>query len=88
MEFTVINSGDMEFTPRGRKSSASPELIAALKALKAGQALRLDSLKVSATDRKGKARVSARIRAAAKAATRDIEIRWTRDGVPQVALAK
>lgn len=84
MDFTVISSDEMDFVPRGRKSTVAPELVKAIAGLKGKQALRLDSLRAS--ERKDKARVSAQIRTAAKQAKQDVIIRWTRTGIPQVAL--
>jgi hypothetical protein len=66
-------------------------LIAALGALTAGQALRLDSLAVKVTGdaktiRRDRARVSAQVRSAAKAAGVTVAIHWSRAGIPQVTV--
>ena len=90
--FEVIGSDEMEVTPRGRKSQASPSLVKALRELRAGSALRLSSYSVPSkgdpkTVRKDRMRVSARIRSAAKAADVSVLIRWSPAGIPQVTLA-
>jgi hypothetical protein len=82
VEFQVIKADEMEVTPRGRKSSVSPDLIKAISRLKAGEALKVSAYK--ATSKKDKGRVSARIRQAAKAAGVSVKIFWTLAGVPQV----
>ena len=90
-DFTIIQADEMEFTPRGRKSNADPKLIAALGELTAGTALRLDSLAVKVTGdaktiRRDRARVSAQVRSAAKAAGVTVAIHWSRAGIPQVTV--
>lgn len=90
--FEIIGSDEMETTPRGRKSQASPALVKALRDLRAGSALRLSSYSVPSkgdpkTVRKDRMRVSARIRSAAKAAEVSVLIRWSPAGIPQVTLA-
>lgn len=90
-DFTIIPAGEMDFTPRGRKSKADPKLVAALASLDRKSAIRLDALAVKATGdakqvRKDRARISARVRAAAKAAGVRVRIAWSPAGVPQVEL--
>ena len=82
MEFQVIKADEMEVTPRGRKSTVSPELVKAIAKLGPKDALVLNGM--TATTKKDKARVSAQIRGAAKQAKREVGIRWSRAGVPQV----
>jgi hypothetical protein len=91
-EFRVIRADEMETTPRGRKSQAQPELVAALRKLPVGSALRLDTYSVSGKGdakkvRTARTRVSARIRAAAKVARVSVRIHWSPAGVPQVVIA-
>ncbi len=82
MEFQVISTDEMEVTPRGRKSSVSPDLVKALSRLKDGEALKISAYK--ADNKKDKGRVSARIRQAAKQANVSVKIFWSKTGVPQV----
>lgn len=87
-EYEFIKADEVTFVKRGRKSSASPELVKALGSLKVGSAMVVHSL---ATDpkspdyAKAKARISSQIRSACKSAgLSDYEIRWSPTGVPQV----
>jgi hypothetical protein len=87
MELEYINADDVVFTPRGRKSNTSPELVDALRKMPKGKAARIPSLRVNPTDadaKTAKARVGATLRAAAKMAGVKIGILWSPDGVPQV----
>jgi hypothetical protein len=85
-DYEFIEEGDMEFTPRGRKSNVPPALVAALGKLTKGKALLLNSLAVDlkAKDAKtAKARVGAVIRSAAKQANVAVTIHWSSTGIPQ-----
>lgn len=87
MDIQIIGSEEVEFVPRGRKTTVSPELVKALASLPKGKAARLTSLAVSPASpdaKKEKARVGAQVRAAAKAAKVSVSILWSPEGVPQV----
>jgi hypothetical protein len=88
--FEIIDESEMEFVQRGRKSNTPTDLVNAIKALKAGKALSVPSLKCdpkSASYGKDKARNGAIIRSAAKLAKVAVTIRWSPEGVPQIALS-
>lgn len=88
--FEEIPDSEAEFSQRGRKSTAPPELVKALTTLKVGKTLRLSSFVVKPTDKKAKtdkARISAVIRSAGKVAGLKVSISWTSLGVPQVRIS-
>lgn len=89
MKFEVIDEAAVTYVKRGRKSTVDPEMVKAFTTLKAGKAVRIADLKGDPKSpeayRKHKAKVSASIRTAMKAAGHgSCSILWTEDGVPQV----
>jgi len=91
MDFEFINESDMEFVPRGRKTTVPPELVAALGKLTVGKACRVTGLKVNPkalTFKTDKARVGAVIRQGANQAKVKVSISWAQDGTPQVVKRK
>lgn len=91
MEFEFINESDMEFVPRGRKTTVPPQLVEALKKLTAGKACKITGMKVNpkaTTFKTDKARVGAVIRQGAKQAKVVVTISWAQDGTPQVVKRK
>lgn len=89
-DFEIISEEEVEKSPRGRKSSVDPKLVAALGKLKKGQAVRIRQMQADATSTKyttDKARISAQIRVAMRAAGHsDFSIVFTKDGIPQVVV--
>jgi len=87
-DFEVIDSGNVEFVKRGRKSHVDPALVDRLKTLPAGKTLSVKRLALNPADkdyRKDKARISSQIRNACReAGLPSFDIRWSLDGVPQV----
>ena len=87
MDFEFIDEGDMDFIPRGRRSSVPAELVTAIAKLGKGKAIRVSSMKVDVTKptaKTDKARVSATIRQAGAQAKTKVTIAWSLDGTPQV----
>lgn len=86
-DFEIISSDEIEKTPRGRKSTADPALISALQKMGKGDAIRITKYKQDPKSPKyatNKAKVSAQIRSAAKAAGKGkCSIMWSADGIPQ-----
>ena len=77
MDIEIISESDVVFTRRGRKATYSQELA---DAIAKGVTLKLPSLAVSVKDetyKTEKAKVSAQIRAAAKASNKSVRIVWT-----------
>lgn len=89
-EFEIIDETEIESVSRGRKSSVPQELIDGLRGLKAGKAVRIPSQKLdpaSVTYKTDKARVSAVLRTAMRAAGhKGFSIIFTPEGVPQIRL--
>lgn len=87
-DFEIVDSSSVSFARRGRPSAVNPLLIEKLKTLPVGKAMRVGSMRLdaNASDYKtAKARVSAQIRTACKAAgLKSFDIRWTVEGVPLV----
>jgi hypothetical protein len=87
MDIQIIGEDELEFVPRGRKSTVSPELVDALKKLPKGKAAKLTGMKINPkaeTAKTDKARVGATIRSAATQAKVTVRIFWATDGTPQV----
>jgi hypothetical protein len=87
-DFEIVDSSSVSFARRGRPSAVNPLLIEKLKGLPNGKAMKISgmALDANASDYKtAKARVSAQIRTACKAAElKGFDIRWTLEGVPMV----
>lgn len=87
-DFEFINSDEIEFVKRGRKSNVDPKLVTMLSQLPKGKAVAISSLKVDPKAdnfRTEKARISSQIRTACRQANLDqFRILWTPNGVPQV----
>jgi hypothetical protein len=87
-QFEEIDANDVTGTPRGRKSSVDPQLIDAFRGLSAGRAIRIPSQKLDPTAdnyRNEKARVSAMLRTAMRAAGHDdFSIIFSPEGIPQI----
>lgn len=87
-EFEFIDSSQIEFVRRGRKSNIDPTLVAKLSTLPKGKAVALTSLRQdpkAQTYKTDKARVSSQIRTACQSAGIDgFRILWSPAGVPQV----
>lgn len=87
-DFEIIDSGNIEFVKRGRKSNVDSALVERLKTLPVGKTLSVKRMALNPTDadyRKDKARISSQIRNACRAAgLATFDIRWSVDGVPQV----
>lgn len=87
-EFEFIDSSEIEFVRRGRKSNIDPTLVAKLSTLPKGKAVALTSLRQdpkAQTYKTDKARVSSQIRTACQSAGLDsFRILWSPQGVPQV----
>ncbi len=83
--FEVIGDGEIRKARRGRKANPETERLArGLATVTPGTAVRITSLRVDPTDARAKARNSAVIRSAAKAAGRKVSIWWDPvSGVPQ-----
>lgn len=88
MDFSFIDEGDMEFTPRGRKSNVPKELVDAIRKMPKGKAIVLTAYTVKPntdTAKTERARVGATIRSASAQAGVKVSIRWSSAGVPQIA---
>lgn len=87
-DFEEIPEDQVVGVPRGRKSNVDPDLVAALRTLKSGRAVRIGALKLdptSSTYKVDKARVSATLRSAMRSAGHSaFGIIWSPEGVPQV----
>lgn len=91
MDYEFIDEGDIEATKRGRKSSASPKLIQALRDLPVGKAVVVKDLALDPTDpdyKSHKQTVSAQIRSAGTQAGVEVAIAFSPQGVPQVKRRK
>lgn len=91
MEFEFIDEGEIEAVRRGRKSTASPELVEALRSLPTGKAIRFRDLGLDPTSedyKNDKASASAMIRSAGSQAGVLVTIAWSREGFPQVKVRK
>lgn len=89
MDFEIIDAKDVVAVRRGRKSTASPELVKALGALRTGQAIRITQMKCDPKGkdfRNEKASKGALIRSAGKVAGVKVSVAWSPDGVPQVTV--
>lgn len=89
-DFQIVDPKSIQFAKRGRKSEVSPELIAKLRTLKAGDTLLINSMAVdlTASDYKTvKSRMASRIRnACSSVGIESFDIKWTVDGVPSLWL--
>lgn len=89
-EFEEIDETEIESVARGRKSSVPQALIDGLAGLKKGKAVKIPSQKLdpkSVTYKTDKARVSAVLRTAMRAAGHDaFSIIFAPDGTPQIRL--
>ncbi len=87
-DFEIVDPSEVQFAKRGRKSVVNPELTAKLKTLKPGQALTVKSMTLdtkSADYKTAKAKVSAQLRTACRAAGIEaFDIKWTLNGTPTV----
>ena len=83
-----IDASEVEFVPRGKKSSVDPAIVAKLAILPAGKAYPMRSLALDPNDenyRNAKTRVTSVIRnACAHAGLVKFSVRWSPSGVPQV----
>lgn len=87
MDFEFIDETDIQSVKRGRKSSADPALVEALRKLPTGKAVVVKTLALDTTDpdyKANKATVSAQIRSAGTQAGVEVSIAFTPAGVPQV----
>lgn len=86
--FVIVDAAEISYVKRGRKAVADPELIANLKLLSMGQALRIVSMKLDPTSANyatEKSRIASQIRTACKAANLSgFSIKWSPEGIPQV----
>lgn len=91
-QFEEIPEDDVTRVPRGRKSNVDPALVAAIATLKPGKAIRVTSAKLdpsAPTYKTDKARVSATLRAACRAAGHaKFGIAFTPEGIPQIIVRK
>lgn len=87
-EFEFIDSSEVEFVRRGRKSNIDGKLVAKLATLPKGKSVAIVSLRQDptlSTYKTDKARVSSQIRTACVSAGLDgFRILWSPAGVPQV----
>ncbi len=87
-DFEVVNSTEISFVKRGRKSKVNPQLVEALKSLAIGKAMAVKSLAVdpkSANFANEKARIASQIRTACREAkVTEFRILWSPEGVPQI----
>lgn len=91
MNYEFIDETDIESVKRGRKSSADPKLVDALRQLPEGKAVVVKDLALDPSDpdyKSHKATVSAQIRSAGKQAGVEVSIAFTPTGVPQVKRRK
>lgn len=89
MKFEIIDASEVIAVKRGRKSTASPELVKALAGLKTGQAIRVEDFRCDPKSKdfpKNKSSKGASIRSAGKSAGVAVSIAWSPDGVPQVTV--
>jgi hypothetical protein len=89
MKFEIISDDEVSYVKRGRKSQVDPDMVKAFSTLKPGKAVRITDMKGDPKNAEAykthKAKYSAQIRTAMKAAGHDsCRIVWTPDGVPQV----
>jgi hypothetical protein len=89
-DFEEIPEDEIQAVRRGRKSTVDPALVDGLRTLTPGRAIRIPSQKLdpkSANYRTEKARVSASLRVAMRAAGHTaFAIIFSPDGVPQIRL--
>lgn len=87
-EFEFINSDEIEFVKRGRKSNVDPKLVTMLSQLPKGKAVVIGSMKIdpkAGNFRTEKSRISSQIRTACRQANlNQFRILWTPNGIPQV----
>lgn len=83
-DFEIVNENELSFASRGRKSQVDPALVSAIAKLTSGKVLAIKSMRIDLKDKSAKARVSAQLRASAKAAGVVVSIRFTLDGIPTV----
>jgi hypothetical protein len=87
-DFEEIDASEVTGVARGRKSNVDPALIDALRGLSAGKAIRIPSQRLDPKAdnyRNEKARISAMLRTAMKAAGHDsFSIVFSPEGVPQI----
>lgn len=87
-DFEIIEVSQVEFVKRGRKSTVSPALIEALRALPKGSALAIKSHKADPSApnfANEKSRLASQIRTACReAGLEGFRILWSPQGVPQV----
>ena len=87
MDFEIIDGSEVVAVKRGRKSTVSPELVKAMKALPSGKALRVPNMKCdpkAENFKSAKSTVSASLRKAGELAGLKVSIAWSPEGVPQV----
>jgi len=91
-DFEIVNSDEISFVKRGRKSEIDPKYVSLVKALEKGQTIKLRFLQIS-VDRNDpkfnneKARITSQIRSICRAAglnKSEFEIKWDPSGFPQV----
>jgi hypothetical protein len=85
--FEIIEESEVQFAKRGRKSNIDQTLVENLKSVKKNQRIAFRSFRIESdnaqTIKTEKARLSAHIRAAAKAANwESVSIKWTVDNTP------
>jgi len=88
-DFEIIDESAVESVRRGRPSTVSPELVEALRNLKAGKVIVLKKYagNVTAEDYGNhKQNVASSIRTAGTSAGVKVRIRWSPTGVPQVSV--
>jgi hypothetical protein len=99
MDITVISGDEMDFTPRGRKSAISPEVVAKVKEMvqkNPKHFILFSEYEITSEIAKGtakeirahKAKVSARIRAIAKALGMNVKIGWHKKTIPAALFTK
>lgn len=91
MDFEFIDENEIESVKRGRKSTASPELVEAFRKVPAGKAVKVTALAGDPADveayKRHKASASATLRSAGAQAGKKVKISWSTAGVPQVTLS-
>jgi hypothetical protein len=91
MDIEIIPTTEVVGVKRGRKSDAPAELVEAFRKVKSGSSVKINDFRGDTKDmvlyKKHKSKHTARIRASAKVAGREVVgIVWTTDGIPQVTL--
>jgi hypothetical protein len=86
--FEFLDSSEVEYVRRGRKSNVNPKLVETLSKLPKGKSIAITSMKQdpkSPTYKTDKARIASQIRTACQSANLDtFRILWSPAGVPQV----